>query len=146
MVLNNAAGASADYLNNDFLGTGMKFPPQVNKATGRFEMVSGEDCIRQSIYLILMTLKRERFIHPDFGSSLLEYTFMEENSSMKNLLVSELERDIRKAEPRIYNVKIAVEPVQKEDCLMISIDYTIRKTNHRDNMVFPYYLNPKGGA
>ena len=145
-MLKNAAGAGVDCRNNDFLGTGMKFPPQVNKATGRFEMVSGEECIRQSIYLILMTLKRERFIHPDFGSSLLEYTFIEENSSMQNLLISELERDIRKAEPRICNVKIEVEPAQREGFLMISIDYTIRETNHRDNMVFPFYLNPKGGA
>ena len=42
---------------NTFLGRGMKFPPQVNPATGR--IVTSEDniSVKESIYLILMTNK-----------------------------------------------------------------------------------------
>jgi len=129
----------------EFLGSGVKFPPQVNKATGKFELVSGEECIRQSVYLILMTLKEERFLHPDFGSTLPAWVFMEKNSSMLNFLSLELARDIRRAEPRIENVEVKVEPSAKEECLMVSVDYSIRKTNHRDNLVFPFYLRQEGG-
>ena len=43
-----------------YLGTGMKFPPQVNKATGRFVLSSQEENVKESIYLILMTQKTER--------------------------------------------------------------------------------------
>ena len=40
---------------NTFLGTGMKFPPQVDKATGRFVVSSEEESVKESVYLILMT-------------------------------------------------------------------------------------------
>lgn len=120
------------------LGKGVKFPPQVNKATGKFELVSGEDCIRQSIYLILMTLKEERFLHPDFGSSLPAWVFMEENSSMQSFLSMELERDIRRAEPRIQNVEVKVQPDIKKEYLIVSVDYIIKETSRRDSLVFSF--------
>ena len=68
----------SDYDVNDitFLGKGMKFPPQINKATGRFMTSSEKENIKESIYLILMTQKTERFMRPDFGSSIMQYTFM----------------------------------------------------------------------
>ena len=39
------------------LGSGMKFPPQINPATGRFEVVSGQASVKESVYIILMTQK-----------------------------------------------------------------------------------------
>ena len=41
--------------NNDFCGKGLKFPVSVNNVTGRFEMSFGEEDIKESIYIILMT-------------------------------------------------------------------------------------------
>lgn len=35
----------------------MKFPVSINPATGRFEMVSGKEMIRQSVMLILRRKK-----------------------------------------------------------------------------------------
>ena len=54
-----------------FLGMGMKFPPQINPATGRFVVSTNEESVKESIYLILMTQKSERFLRPEFGSDLL---------------------------------------------------------------------------
>ena len=31
-----------------FLGTGMKFPPQINPTTGRFTCVSGKESIKEA--------------------------------------------------------------------------------------------------
>ena len=44
-------------MQKEFLGKGMKFPPQINPATGRFVTVDGAQAIKESIYLILMTAK-----------------------------------------------------------------------------------------
>lgn len=128
------------------MGKGVKFPPQVNKATGKFELVSGEECIRQSVYLILMTLKEERFLHPDFGSSLPAWVFMEENSPMQNFLSSELERDIRRAEPRIQNVGVKIQPDTEKESLIVSVDYIIKETSHRDSLVVPFSFHREGAA
>ena len=37
----------------------MKFPPQINPATGRFAVSSEEESVKESVYLILMTQKTE---------------------------------------------------------------------------------------
>ena len=46
----------------------MKFPPQIDPATGRFVTASEEESVKESVYLILMTQRTERFLRPEFGS------------------------------------------------------------------------------
>ena len=77
-----------------FLGSGMKFPPQIDPATGRFRVARGEDSIREAIYLILMTQKTERWVRPEFGSSLMNYTFMDTGVTMLNLVSREIASDL----------------------------------------------------
>lgn len=125
----------------DFLGSGMKFPPKINPATGRFEVSSGEVSVKESVYLILMTQKTERWIRPDFGSSLMNYTFMDTNTTMLNMMSREIARDLMKQEPRISNVEVSIDANTKPGCLIIQIGYLIRETNVMDNLVFPFYLN-----
>ena len=126
--------------NNEFLGSGLKFPIQVNKATGRFIMSSGETSVKESLYIILMTQKEERWIHPEFGSRILSYTFMDTSLTRINMLAKDLEQTILSQEPRISEVDIDVNPRLDKGCLLINISYTIAQTNARDNMVFPFYL------
>ena len=127
--------------NREFLGRGMKFPPQVNQATGRFEMVSQEQGVKESVYLILMTQKRERLAHADFGTNLMSYTFMDTGITALNMMARELSGDIMSQEPRIADVQIDIDSKSKEGCLLINISYRIREDNVRDNVVFPFYLD-----
>lgn len=126
---------------NGFLGAGMKFPPQVDKATGRFVASSGEESVRESVYLILMTQKTERFLRPDFGSSLMSYTFMDINATTINMMVRDITQQILEQEPRVQDVAITTDLKVREGRLFINIDYTVRGSNVRDNLVFPFYLN-----
>lgn len=125
----------------EFLGSGMKFPPSINPATGRFEVSKGEISIKESVYIILMTQKSERWIRPEFGSSLMNYTFMDTSSTMLNVLAREVASDLVSQEPRLADVKVRIDSVSKQGCLIIYIDYLIRETNVRDNLVFPFYLD-----
>ena len=125
----------------EFLGSGMKFPPQVNPATGRFEVARGEISVKESVYIILMTQKSERWIRPEFGSSLMNYTFMDTSTTMLNLIAREIAGDLMKQEPRLADVNVKIDAKSKQGCLIIYIDYLIRETNVRDNLVFPFYLD-----
>ena len=127
--------------NNDFLGKGMKFPPQINSATGRFVTVSDLESVKESVYLILMTQKSERFLRPEFGSELMAYTFMDVNLTNINIMCGNIRREIQRQEPRVSDVEVSADPNIKDGCLVIKVDYYVIGSNTRDNFVFPFYLN-----
>ena len=132
-------------MEQEFLGSGMKFPPQVNPATGRFVVSSGRESVRESVYLILMTQKTERFVRPDFGSSLMSYTFMDTGTTILNMMAREVANDIMSQEPRISDIETSIEPSPKAGCLIIRLQYVIRDGNVRENLVFPFYLDSDWG-
>jgi len=125
----------------DFLGSGMKFPPSINPATGRFEVSKGAVSVKESVYLILMTQKTERWIRPEFGSSLMSYTFMDTGATMLTIMSREIANDLMRNEPRIEDVDVKIDAMSKQGALIIYVDYLIRETNVRDNLVFPFYLD-----
>ena len=107
-----------------YLGKGIKFPLQINQATGRFVMAE----------------KEERFTRPDFGSNILSYTFMDTSVTRINMMARELEETILEQEPRISEVDVSIDPQLDKGCLIINIVYTIAESNTQDNLVFPFYL------
>lgn len=123
-----------------YLGKGIKFPLQINQATGRFVMAEKEESVKESVYIILMTQKEERFTRPDFGSDILSYTFMDTSVTRINMMARELEETILEQEPRISEVDVSVDPQLDKGCLIINIVYTIAESNTQDNLVFPFYL------
>ena len=128
-----------------FLGTGMKFPPQIDPGTGRFSLSSGAQSVRESVYLILMTQRGERWLEPEFGSRILSYTFLDISPTTVTLLTNELRALLLEQEPRISDVHVELDPETREGCLIFNLRYTITETNPRDNLVFPFYLNPGEG-
>ena len=119
----------------------MKFPPEIDKATGRFLTSSGNDTVKESLYLILMTQRTERFTRPDFGSDIMGYTFMDTGATMLSILRRNLTQTIIAQEPRISDVDITMDYREKQGCIVIDIEYVVTSTNTRDNLVFPFYLN-----
>lgn len=52
-----------------------------------------------------------------------------------------IEKAILECEPRIRIEKISIEtPKPEEGILWIHLDFYIRQTNSRSNMVYPFYL------
>ena len=125
----------------EFLGKGMKFPPQVNSATGRFVTVSEEESVKESIYLILMTQQTERPLRPDFGSNIMSYAFMDQNLTQLTMVSRTIRDQIARQEPRINDVQIRMDSGNQNGVIYFNIAYTITSTNTRDNLVFPFYLN-----
>ncbi|MDE7323227.1 MAG: GPW/gp25 family protein [Lachnospiraceae bacterium] len=127
--------------NREYLGSGLKFPLQVNRATGRIVMADGEQSVKESVYIILMTQKGERFTRRNFGSRLLSYTFMDTSVTRMNMMAREIEQTISEQEPRILDVDVNVEPKLDKGCLIVNVHYTLAQSYIKDSVVFPFYLN-----
>ncbi|MBC8546575.1 GPW/gp25 family protein [Clostridiaceae bacterium NSJ-31] len=124
-----------------FLGRGFSFPPRLDQTTGRFVMCSAEEDIRQSIYLIVMTRRRERAMLPDFGCDVHNYVFGLPDDASLSMVRSEIVDALTRWEPRIINVGVQVDMSGlSEGKVVFSISYTVRATNNPNNLVFPYYL------
>ncbi len=128
-------------MDRTFLGTGMKFPPTINPTTGRFETSSGIDSVKESVYMILMTQKSERWLRPGFGSEIQRFAFTDPNATLLNLMRMDIVNDIKESEPRVSDVTINFDAVSKPGYLLIDLVYTVAQTNEVGNMVFPFYLN-----
>lgn len=124
-----------------FLGKGMKFPPQIDPGTGRFAVASGNQSVRESVYIILMTARGERWLQPDFGSRLMSYTFMDTSPTMLGLMKSDLTAAILEQEPRVSDVQITMDANSRPGCLLVDVQCLIAGENTVENLVFPFYLN-----
>ncbi|WP_457593478.1 GPW/gp25 family protein [Hydrogenimonas sp.] len=127
-----------------FLGTGWKFPVGVDEE-GRFECVSEYEDIKEAILIILKTAPGERVMRPEFGCGINDYVFSVINSATLMQIEAEIKRALTLYEPRIVveNVKASAEEASVGR-LLIAIDYTVKSSNSRQNMVYPFYLKEKG--
>ena len=125
---------------NEFLGTGWQFPIEFH---GRRLVLSAHDkSIRESIQIILETARGERVMRPDFGCGLHERVFAVNDSSTRGAVADDVRDALLRWEPRIEVLDVAVTSGGAEDeVLNISIDYRVRSTDNRYNMVYPFYLN-----
>jgi len=123
----------------DFLGSGWKFPVSIKD--GKIVSSGGNDSIRESIMIILGTAKGERVMRPDFGCGINELVFAPNNTATATLITFYIKEALLKYEPRIELLKVNAEPDDTEqNKLIISIDYMVKTTNTKDNLVYPFYL------
>lgn len=123
-----------------FLGIGWKFPPAFDKKTRSVEMVSEYDDIIESLYILLSTKKGERIMLPEFGCNLNALLFENIDGNTLNNASKLIEDAILYFEPRITLDNIDLEPDELNGIINIKVIFTVRKTNTRSSMVFPYYL------
>lgn len=124
----------------DFLGRGWKFPIAVD-TTGAIALSAYEDDISEALRIILLTAKGERVMRPDFGASLHDFVFESMSATTIGRLQAAVTDALIKWEPRIQVLGVKVEPDPGEiGKLLVDIDYRVRATNNRFNLVFPFYL------
>ena len=121
-----------------FIGTGWEFPPRFDN--GSCAMSSGVDNIHESLRIITGTFLGERLMRPDFGCALQNEIFQTMSSNRITWIENLVRRAILLHEPRIDVSAITVTAEQTEGRLMIEIVYTVRGSNSRFNVVFPFYL------
>ncbi|MBL8375162.1 GPW/gp25 family protein [Accumulibacter sp.] len=127
---------------SSFLGTGWSFPPGFAAAGSDVRMVSAAEDIEQSLAILLTTRRGERVMQEDFGCDLSEFQFAEVSQGLIGRIRRFIADGLLHHEPRINlsDVDVSLSGAQ-EGLLLITIDYTVRATNSRYNMVYPFYLN-----
>jgi phage baseplate assembly protein W len=77
---------------------------------------------------------------PEYGCNLEDLIFQSLDITLKTYIKDLISNAILYYEPRIDVIKIELDTTNElEGELLIRIDYLVRTTNSRANMVFPFY-------
>ena len=129
-------------VDDNFLGRGWSFPPSFENQGRSVRMVSAEEDIRQSLQILLATRLGERVMRPSFGWKREALMFESMSANFATDLRDEVKTAILFTEPRITLDNVRLEPSRETEGLIeIRIEYTIRTTNSRSNLVYPFYTN-----
>ena len=127
-------------MTKEFLGVGWTYPVGT-KMNGDIAMSQFEDDIREAIPIILGTAKGERVMRPDFGCGIHDLVFAPINTATITLVENSVREALTVYEPRIELIKVeALSDRAEEGKLLVNIDYRVRSTNSRFNLVYPFYL------
>jgi phage baseplate assembly protein W len=122
-----------------FLGRGFGFPPTF--AHGQVRMVEDEQDIHESLLILFATLPGERVLQPKFGLDLSPLLFEPLTTTLRTLLKERITTSLLIHEGRIRVLELVVDDsLALEGLLQIRLDYSVRSTNSRFNLVYPYYL------
>jgi Phage baseplate assembly protein W len=106
-------------------------------------MVSDEDNIRQSLFTLLCTSPGERVQCYDYGCSIHHYVFEKMDIETQTFFKEQIHKSIILFETRIILESVIFDTEQEPGALLITLNYIIRKTNRRSNMVYPFYLKSR---
>jgi phage baseplate assembly protein W len=97
--------------------------------------------VRQSIQIIIFTAKGERVMRPDFGCGIHELVFAPNGAATRGMAEHYVSEALELWEPRIEIIEVkATAAGAHEEQIRISIDYRVRTTDNRFNLVYPFYL------
>ena len=122
-----------------YLGTGWGFPVRFNQRG--VHLVSDEEDIWESLRILFSTIPGERVFRYNNGCPIDKWVFSKIDLSERTMIIDIIEQAIREGEPRITTDSVEVEIRDAmEGILWIKVEFTIRQTNSRSSMVYPFYF------
>jgi phage baseplate assembly protein W len=126
-------------MSSTFLGVGWRFP--VGLAANGIATAAYEEAVRQSIWIILATARGERQMRPDFGCGVHDLVFAVNSPEAAGRVASEVREALIQWEPRIDLTRVEASADEANTGrLLIEIEYKVRATNNRFNLVYPFFL------
>lgn len=105
-------------------GQGLSFPLRVG-ADGRLACSAGEENVRESIRVILLTEPGERLMREAFGCGLRRFLFEPNTVTTRQLIRDRITQAIGRWEPRVALEDVAVEPTEV-DARLVEITIIFR--------------------
>lgn len=130
-----------------YLGIGVGFPVArqdagASGAPQRLALAAYEDSVRQGIWLVLSSRRGERVMRPGFGCAIHELLFAPNDATTRGMAESAVREALLDWEPRIDLLRVAAGYDGSDgNRLLVQIDYRVRKTDARFNLVYPFYLS-----
>lgn len=143
-----AARTASDDTTRALVGRGVSFPFSIDDA-GAVALSDGED-VAAAIRMIIMTAPGERPMRHDFGCAIWDHVYASVNASTLGQMAHAVRSALSRWEPRIDVDRVVVRPdVSADDRadsrVTIEVDYRLRSSNDRRNLVHPFYVIPEGG-
>lgn len=132
-----------NHLDKPFLGRGWAFPPHfiIREYHQNTAMVEEDEDIRQSLKILLSTIPGERIFRPEYGCNTKSWVFSKMNTTQITLIIDEIEQAVLNGESRVSLEKIEISDQNyKEGKFFIELFYSVKQTNSRSNIVFPFYF------
>jgi uncharacterized protein len=124
------------------MGRGWVFPPTFSKRPCMAATTDAEEDIRQSLVILLQTRMRERVMLSSYGCNLDMLLFESITTTFLSFVKDHVSSSIRLFEPRVNLLQVTMDTRNVTGgMIMISVDFEVRATNRRDNIVYPFYLN-----
>lgn len=122
------------------LGAGLSFPPRVG-TDGRLVWSGGEENIRESIRIILLTNRLERIRRPDFGGDLKPFLFESNTLATHTRLKDRIEKALTRWEPRIRveSVRVDAAPDDRE-AAVVTVTYRLVATQMAERLTLSVNL------
>lgn len=105
-------------------GQGLGFPPRVD-ADGRLTWSVGEENVRESIRLILLTEPGERLMREEFGCGLRRFLFEPNTVTTRQLIRERITQAIGRWEPRVALEAVEIE-ADSENPRLVAITILFR--------------------
>lgn len=129
-----------DTVHTSFLGSGWSFPPEFVAETGEVAMVSDEQDVAESLKILFGTVLGERFFKPKYGLDMQGMLFEPIGTTMKTFLTDRVKTQILIYEPRINVLSLELDTsMQSEGRIGLVLEYAVKATNSRFNLVYPFY-------
>ncbi|RRB07761.1 GPW/gp25 family protein [Larkinella rosea] len=130
-----------DPFEQTFLGRGWAFPPEFNPVSGQAKMLSNEEDIQSSLKILLATRVGERIMQPSFGCNLDIMLFEPISTTLKARVKDLVFTAIYNYEPRIRPLSVSLIGKDEDGIVEVEVEYEVKATNSRYNLVYPFYLN-----
>ena len=115
-------------------GRGISFPPRVG-ADGRVCWSAGEQNVRESIRIILMTEPQERIALRDFGGGLSQFLFEPNTAATRQSVQERIGEAIAQWEPRVRVESVEVEGDRiDQSAATATITYRLVATQSRERV------------
>jgi uncharacterized protein len=125
-----------------FVGSGFRWPLEVDH-TGAIALSDGPADLDRSMRLVLMTAPGERLMRPQFGCRIWELLFEPVTANLLGLINEAVRDALAQWEPRVTVDDVDARPDPDQQSLVhIRVDYRVRATNDRRNLVYPFYVIP----
>ncbi|MCB0912520.1 MAG: GPW/gp25 family protein [Propionibacteriaceae bacterium] len=126
----------------DLIGTGWAYPTRVG-ADGAVALAGGTQEIEGAIRCILDTRIGERVLRPEFGSRIWESMFEPVTARTLGAVEQATREAITRWEPRIVLESVDATAGEEDGLVLVEIRYSVRATNDRRNLVYPFYTIPR---
>src|SRR4051812_11128176 len=126
-----------------FVGRGFFWPMEVDH-TGSIRLTDGAADIDAAMAVVLATAPGERVMRPEFGCRIWDLLFEPVTANLLGQMAQAVRDALAQWEPRITVDDVDVRQDDNDHALVhIAVQYIVRSTNDRRNLVYPFYVIPR---